>query len=215
MDPAVQVRQRWSHLPLLRFTSVAIVLMALDSIVCISLWIAGGDSLYLEDSVEKFSLTHSTFDLACIAAVRSVLLVTCFYFLEHYSLLKVSVLEHDKQRRSYGVVVFCQLGMFTVSGGSFVYSVVKGSLILKHILQGSRSSELDMHVTYKILSIVSIVFPAMELIFCVISLYCIRRMIRHKKLRLLVNLDNGDYKTVAKKRPDIKRVLLLAKPVRI
>ena len=221
MQLPVRVHQKWSHLPILRFTSVIIILVALDSLICISLWIAGGDSLYLEDSVKEFSFIHSTFDLACLAAVRSVVLVACFYFLEQYSLLKVSVTDHDRQRHSYRVVVLCQVVMFAVSGGSLVYSVVKGSLILERILRGTWNDdnpELDMHITYKILTIVAIAFPAMEIIFCMISSFCVRRMIRHRRIRLLVNLDDGDGEEVVKKkkkRADIRRILLLAKPVRV
>ena len=38
-------------------------LTAVNSLVCTVLWLAGGDSLYLEDSIKEFSFTHSTFDL--------------------------------------------------------------------------------------------------------------------------------------------------------
>lgn len=84
-------RKRMSHLSVFRFTGVATLLVALDSLACVALWLAGGDTTYLEDSVEDFSFTHSTFDLACIAAVRGVVLIACFYYLEHYSLMQVSV----------------------------------------------------------------------------------------------------------------------------
>lgn len=208
--------QKLSHLPLFRFTSTVIVLIALDSLICISLWIAGGDSLYMEESVKEFSFTHSTFDLACISSVRCVILIGCFYYLEHYSLLKVSVGEHDKQRISSRVAIFCQLVIYIVSGVSLLYSVVKGSLILRSMVQGTWNDidkNLSMHITYKVLCVVSIAFPAIEIIFCILSSCCLRRMIRRNKLRLLVNLDEIDNEKPIKKKADIKRIVLLAKPV--
>ena len=216
METSARIHQRLSHLPLLRFTSVVIFLITLDCLICISLWVAGGDSLYIEDSVKYFSFTHSTFDLACISAVRCMIIATCFYYLEQYSLRKVSIGDHEKQRTGSIVVMCCQLTILLVSGLSFVYATVKGSLILKSILQGTWNDvdkELQMHITYKVLSIVSIVFPALEVVFCIVSSWCVRRMIRVKRLRLLVNLDSDDEQK-PKKKADIRRILLLAKPVK-
>lgn len=219
MENSVQVRKKLSHLPLLRFTSVVIVLVALDSLVSVSLWIAGGDSMYMEDSVRDFSFTYSTFDLACMSAVRSVILIAGFYYLEKYTLLKVSVGEHDQQVVGCRMIILSQLLIFLVSGTSLVYATVKGSLILKSVLQGTWSGsdqELDMHITYKVLCIVSIVFPIIEISFCVISSWCLGRMIHTKRLRLLVNLEEDDDKQVAAtQKADLKRIILLAKPVSI
>ena len=216
MDTSGVSHQRMSHLPLLRFTSVVIILVALDCLASISLWIAGGDSLYMEDSVKEFSFTHSTFDLACISAVRCIILIGCFYYLEHFSLLKVAVGDLDKQRVSSRGVFLCKLVLFVVPVMSFTYSVVKGSFILKSVLEGTWNDigmELYMHITYKILCIVSIVFPVMELTFAAVSTCCLDRMIRRRRLRLLVNLDEDDNQK-PKKKADIKRLFLLAKPVR-
>ena len=93
-------RRTMSHLPLIRFISVAMLLVAVDSLVCIGLWLAGGDSLYLEDSVKEFSFTHSTFDLVVIAAVRGLVLFGCFYFLEHNSILSSSVKNESRKSLS-------------------------------------------------------------------------------------------------------------------
>ena len=214
MYPSARVQQKLPPLPILRFTSAVIVLVAVGSLVCISLWIAGGDSLYIEDSVTKYSFTHSTFDLACISAVRCILLVICFYYLEKYSLLKVSE-SHDKQLANTRMVIVCQLSILLMSGLSLLYASVKGGLILKSIIQGKWNDidpELRMHITYKALCIASIVFPAIEVVLGIISSWCLRRMIRVKRLHLLVNLQDEDQKT-EKKKADIKRIFLLAKPV--
>lgn len=136
--------------------------------------------------------------------------------MEQYSLLRVSVGDHDKQRVGRRVVFFGQIGIFLMSGLSLVYAGIKGSLILKSILQGTWSDvdqRLQMHMTYKVLCIVSIVFPGTEVIFGIISVWCIGRMIRLKRLRLLVNMEEDDNQKLLKKKADVKRILLLAKPV--
>lgn len=217
VEGSVEVRRRkFSHLPLWRFTSVVNVLIAIDSLICISLWIAGGDTLYLEDSVEKFSFTHSTFDLACISAVRCVILVASFYYLEWFSLLRVSLGQHDKQRSSNRIVKFLLAIIFMVCGTSLLYAIVKGALIVRSIVQGDWNEERDiaMHITYKVLCIVAVIFPVIEFFFGMSSSWFLEGMIRAKKLRLLVNI-NGDVTDdeQPKKKVNIKRILLLAVPV--
>lgn len=215
---AANVRSKSSHLPWLRFTSIVVVFVALDCLVCVSLWIAGGDSVYMEDSVTQFSLTYSTFDLACVSLVRCIVLITCFYYLEQYSVLRASVGDYDRQRLGNRVVSFCQLWIFLFSLLSLFYAVIKGSLILKSIVQGTwneADQEPHMHITYEVLCVVAIVFPGVEVILSVISSWCIRRMIRVRRVRLLVNLDDDDDHKPVKKKADIKRIVLLAKPVRL
>jgi len=73
-----------------RFTVLACLVVAADSLSCISLWIVGGDSRYLERSVENFSLVTSTFDLACLAAVRGLVLLVLFVLLERAVLREAS-----------------------------------------------------------------------------------------------------------------------------
>lgn len=215
MESSARVKHKSSHLPWLRFTSIVTVFVALDCLVCISLWIAGGDSLYMEDSVIEFSFTHSTFDLACIAFVRCVVLVICFYYLEQYSFLKSSR-DHDKQKVSNQVMIFCQVGILFWSASSVMYGSIKGALILRNVLQGSWNNveqEVHMHLTYEVLCIASIAFPGIELVFGIVSSWCIRRMIRVKQLHLIVNMEEDDNQTPVKKKADIKRIILLAKPV--
>lgn len=216
MAESPQPRRRMSHLPLLRFTSIATLLVALDSLACVALWVAGGDTTYLEDSVEDFSFTHSTFDLACIAAVRGVVLIACFYYLEHHSLMQVSVTSERRQKSSRMLSILCQFVILLVSFISLIYAVVKGGLILHQIVNKSwnvsSKPELDMSITYKILCIVAIVFPALEIVFGVSSWCFLRHMIRIRQLRLIINQQEGEDKP--KKKADLKRLTLLAKPVR-
>ena len=212
-------RRTMSHLPLVRFTGIAMLLVAVDSLVCIALWLAGGDSLYLEDSIKEFSFTHSTFDLVIIAALRGLILFGCFYFLEHNSILSVSV-KHDDSRKSLTqrFAMLCQAVILLCSGVSLIYAVVKGGMIIHSIIKGTWtdvSKETEMHITYKILCIIAVVFPLMEFGLGLVGLWFVRRMIRVQKLRLLVNLEEGDENKAAppKKKANIKRIILTAKPV--
>lgn len=210
------------HVPLLRFLSVSMLLVAVDSLVCIALWLAGGDSLYLEDSVEEFSFTHSTFDLVVIAAVRGVILVGSFYLLDRSSNLMTSVKNDDRKSRTDRFVLMCQLStgiLLIFSGVSLVYAVVKGGFIIHNIVQGTWndvSIEIEMHITYKILCITAVAFPLLEFGLGLVCLWFVRKFIYVQKLRLLVNLegDEGDVSRPApRKKVDIRRIILTAKPV--
>lgn len=212
------------HVPLLRFLSVSMLLVALDSLVCIALWLAGGDSLYLEDSVTEFSFTHSTFDLVVIATVRGVILVGCFYLLDRSGNLTTSSKNGDRKSSTDRFVLMCQLStgiLLIFSGVSLIYAVVKGGIIIHSIVNGTWgdvSKEIEMHITYKILCITAVAFPLLEFALGLIGLWFVRKFIRVQRLRLLVNLEgDGDVESQPepRKKADIKRIILTAKPVSV
>ena len=208
---------------LLRFASASLLLVALDSLVCIALWLAGGDSLYLEDSVRDFSFTHSTFDLVVLAAVRGVVLAGCFYLLEHNGILSASVKNDLRNFFSERIALLCELFVILViSGASFVYAVIKGGIIIHSIVVGTWngvSKEIEMHITYKILCITGVMFPLLEVAIGLFLLVCVRNITRIQKLKLLVNLEEGEGPVhavpVPPKKANIKRIILTAKPVSI
>ncbi len=112
-----------SNLPLLRFTSVISVLVALDSLACISLWIAGGNSRYLETNVEQFSITRSTFDLACIAALRGIIIIasqllpgTVYYNEEYSNFFAETSSEHTFFFAVSGNHYYHVIGIFHIFG---------------------------------------------------------------------------------------------------
>ena len=199
--------------------------MAVDSLVCIALWLAGGDSLYLEDSVKEFSFTHSTFDLVVIAAVRGVILVGSFYLLDRSSNLMTSITEkNDRKSKTDQFVLMCQWStgiLLICCGVSLVYAVVKGGFIIHSIVLGTWSDvsiEIEMHITYKILCITAVAFPLLEFGLGLVSLWFVRKFIYVRKLQLLVNLEvDGDdvSRPAPRKKVDIKRIILTAKPVSI
>lgn len=197
--------KRLSHLPFLRYTTLVYLLVAIDSLLSISLWITGGNSKYLESNVETFSIYKSTFDLTCLAAVRGPLLISCIYYLEYYTLAAVSTKFRSRQLTSRRLAHICRAVFLFVGVISLIYSLVKGVLIL---LKGS---EADLHITYKILCVVGVVSPALEIILGLCSFYFMRRLIRVSRLRLILN-ENESVPT--KKNVDLKRLIKLARPVR-
>eukprot|EP00731_Ephydatia_muelleri_P022561 Em0015g144a len=197
-----------SHLPLARFTSVVTAVAALDSLLCISLWLAGGDNAYLETSVEGFSITRSTFDLACLAAIRGVLLLCFLYLLEHYTLASVSGQPGSQQVSSRRHAFLCHVALLILASGSFIYGIVKGSIIVRDIV---RDQWTGVHITYKIVVICGVVFPAVETVLGLCMFYYAKRLKRRYRLRLLVT-DEATKERKSKKNPSITRLALLAKP---
>ena len=215
--PAPVVR-KLSHLPFLRFTTVATVFVALDSLLCVTLWLAGGDSTYMEDSVTDFSFTHSTFDLACLAVMRGVVLFACLYYLEHHMLMAVSTNSEEQQKSSRIIAVVCQGGVLLLSAANFAYAVVKGGLIIHQIDGGTWNAgidpEIDMHITYKILCVVAVVFPVVEFGLGVASWWVLRRMMRVQRLRMILSGEGSDEGlSKPQRKADLRRLILLAKPV--
>lgn len=206
-----------SRLVLMRVINISILLVALDSLLCIALWLAGGDSLYLEDSVKEFSLTHSTFDLVVIAAIRGVVLFGCFFFIERHNILLAPVKNGERSSSTDRITLLCQLSVIIVfSVVSLVYSIVKGGFIIQSIETGTWtdvSKETEMHITYKILCIAGLVFPLLESVLGFVCLWLVRTRLRIQKLRLLVNLEGGDIVSAPQRKADLKRIILTAKPV--
>lgn len=212
-----------SRLPWIRFTSVVIFLVALDSLICVALWLGGGSSSYLRHSVRDFSFSHSTFDLAVVAVVRSIVLVICLYYLERYSLLAVSARGRRKRSSALKLSRIYRAGLFLATTVSIVYIFIKGSVIIHQIANGSWDSvdvDTRMHTTYKILCVVSLVFPLCEIAVGVASWYFLRRLVHVRRVQLLINAEEGEEEEEEegdekkkKKRADLKRLFLLAKPV--
>ena len=220
MEASVSTKRTMAHLPLVRFTSIATAVLAIDSLVCVALWLAGGDSLYLEDSVEEFSFTHSTFDLACLAFTRGIIIIGCLYYLETFSVRALSVSKQTDKKSSRHTALFCQAVMLIVSFVSLVYAIVKGILILVEITDGQWNKDVDpelhMSIPYMILCILAIIFPALDICVGLVSLWCVNRMFRVQKIRLIINETEdgeGNSDTSPKQNASLKRIFLLAKPV--
>ena len=212
-----------SRLPWIRFTSVVVFLVALDPLICVALWLGGGNSSYLRHSVRDFSFSHSTFDLAVVAVARGIALVACLYYLERYTLLAVSSRGRAKRSSALRFSRIFRAGVFLTTAVSLVYICIKGSVIIHQIANGSWDSvdaETRMHTTYKILCVISLVFPLCETAVGVASWYFLRRLVHVRRVELLINAEEGeeeeeegDVEKKKKKKTDLKRLFLLAKPV--
>ncbi|XP_019857036.1 PREDICTED: ABC transporter B family member 25-like isoform X2 [Amphimedon queenslandica] len=195
-----------SNLPFLRYTTLTSIIIAVDSLLSISLWIAGGDSSYMENNVEHFSIYDSTFDLACIAAVKGPLLIACVYYLEQYTLTAASTIIRSKVSSSQRLAKTCQVLFMLLSLMSLAYALTKGTLILL------KDSETSLHITYKILCIVGVVSPTLEIILGLASFYFMRRLIHVSRLRLILDENENESGESKKKKADLKRLIKLAIP---
>jgi len=220
MSVQVEGRKVFSNLPLVRFTTAATVLVSLESLTCIVLWLAGGDTLYLENSVLKFLFTHSTFDLACMAAIRGIVVVLCLFYVERNLVRLQSVKKRSQQksnRHSAQTGLVIMLGVVIIT---LVYAMVKGIMIIVEVAQGDWNQdilpELQMSVTYIILCVVGIVFPAVDILLAVVSWYCVKRMLHVRRIRLIINETEDDEKEDDKdatQNASLRRIIALAKPV--
>ena len=217
MDPLLDIQtksqgKQLSSLPVVRFTTLATLLVALDSLVTIGLWLAGGSSQYLEESVEDFSFITSTFDLVCLAVVRGVLFIACLYYLEHHTLVAASSKLEKKSLSSRKLANFCHAFLLILSLISFAYAVVKGSFILANLSEVTN----QLHITYKILCVVAVAVPLLEVAVSISSIYFMWRLTHVLKLRLTaLNLNevegtDGEQK---KSKANLRRIALLAVPV--
>lgn len=212
-------RRRIPSLSWFRFTSVVIFLVALDSLVCVGLWLGGGTSSYLEHSVKDFSFTHSTFDLAVVAVARGFVLIPCLYYLERYSLLAVSSKSRSRRVSAKKFSRICRAGVFLLPAVSILYIVVKGSFIIHQLSNGNWEhvdADMRMHITYRILCIASLIFSLFEIAIGVASWYFLGRLVRVQQMQLLINAEEGneeEEEEEGKKKADLKRLILLAKPV--
>ena len=207
-----QIRQRHS-LPWIRFTTLACFAVALDAISCVSLWIAGGTSKYLERSVEDFSLITSTFDLACLAAIRGVILIALFFLLERVVLKEASAIAIRVNRGKATYRVLFHVLIMLTAFVCLCYAAAKGGLVIHRWTKARH-----MHPTYKTLCIVATVFPLLELLIGIGSIYFMRKLHSLMRVILIVNEIEDGRVTEEKKEStfraaNLKRLLLMAQPV--
>jgi len=211
-----ELRKKHS-LPWIRFTTLACFFVIFDTLSCVSLWIAGGTSQrYLERSVEDFSLITSTFDLACLAAVRGVVLTALFFFLERVVLKDASTNAIRANRGKTTNRVLLQVLIILTTFACLCYAAIKGGLIIH-----GWSKARHMHPTYKALCIAATVFPLVELLIGVGSFYFMRKLYTLRVI-LIVNetedlederVTEEEKKKSAFRAANLKRLLLMAQPV--
>ena len=207
------IRRRLFALPIVIFLLLFVV--SIDAIACIVLWLAAGSIQYLEDNVTHFEFIDSTFDLACIAVVRGLILAASLIFLEQWILRKLTKRLSGSHTGERPFVVTLQLGVVVlVSLVCCVYGFVKLGFVVKYWPEAS----VRMHVAYKVLGVVAIVLPLVEVILSVAAWLLLSRVERALHIFAVINGEGTEVEAAKNSkrrfgRADIKRLIALAQPV--
>ena len=173
---------------------------------------AGGNTDYFVDNITDFHMRHSVFDLAIMAAVKVILIVTILPALENTSFKQLEdPYSSELQNRATTLHI-----LLILSSVVFVaYSATKGGLILYAVLQ--ESHYVRMHVEYNALAISAFCFSILQF---VMTLFSFRSMRQLKVIRILHRFNDLGQEidkdgNPVKKSVNLKRLASLAKPVSI
>ncbi|XP_033112138.1 ABC transporter B family member 1-like [Anneissia japonica] len=198
-------------LPGIRFINITRSYIIVAGLASVILWITGGHDVYLEQTVTKWGITTSAFELACIAFIKVFILFYLYTKVEDFTLRILNdpynlYLESRKR--------LCHIFIFIVSFICFGYASVKGGLVLNAILNDA--SYTPMHPTYNALVIASIVFGFIDVSLSIISPYYLRKLqvIRVQKRFNddLQEIDENGKVIMKEKSVSLTRMLSLAKP---
>ena len=170
----------------------------------------GGHSKYFVDNITNFHFQESVFDLALLAGLKTVIIVTVLPVLENKSYEQIDN-PFDRSRQNTCFILKAVLKVIFL--GSLVYSFTKGGMILDCILNDS--TYVRMHVTYNVLVISSATFSLLEFL---LSLFSGRAMRRLKVVRILHRYNDKGQEidkegNPIKKKVDLRRLVKLGKPV--
>ncbi|CAE1292594.1 ABC transporter B family member 1 [Acanthosepion pharaonis] len=170
----------------------------------------GGDSEYFVDNILDFHIRESVFDLVLITGIKMVFLTIVYSYMELISFRQID--------KPYDMILakrkcICHIVTVSISILCFAYAVAKGGTILYAIINLG-NAYTHMHVEYNALVICSLVFGFLE---CLLSAYSFHAMKKLHLLRILHRFnDSGqevdDEGKPLKKKANLKRVLLLARP---
>ena len=186
--------------------------VGVDSISSILLWILAGNLTYLKNNVVDFVFEDSTFDLACISVGRALILAFSLLYLEQWVLRKLPTIIEDSNGSKPKQITLVLVLIVGIGFVCFSYGVVKIALIVKYW----KDTSVQLHVTYKILVLTSILFPLVEFVVGAVVWWLLNRVKRLLYLRAVVDGDSG---TVSEKtqrtfgRAELKRLVALAQPV--
>ena len=162
------------------------------------------------DNITNFHFQESVFDLALLAGLKTVIIVTVLPLLENKSYEQIDN-PFDRSRKNICFILNAVLKVIFL--GSLVYSFTKGGMILDCILNDS--TYVRMHVTYNVLVISSATFSLLEFL---LSLFSGRAMRRLKVVRILHRYNDKGQEVdkegnPIKKKVDLRRLVKLGKPV--
>jgi hypothetical protein len=172
--------------------------------------LSGGHSKYFVDNIIDFHFKESVFDLALLAALKTVVIVTVLPILENKSYEQIDS-PYKNGLHTQCMILHSVLKLTFL--GSLAFSVVKGGLILNSILNDKQYER--MHATYNALVISSVCFSILQ---SLLSLFSGNAMRRLKIMRILHRFNDKGQEVdkegkPIKKKVDIKRLVMLAKPV--
>ena len=196
-----EAKRGYYTLPSRRFTTVVQVVLLFDLVSSLALWLCGGNSNYMDNSVEHFKMRYSVFDLAAISFVKSSILFFVYPWLEHLSMKQI---DHPYDRGLASRKCSCHFLAIFLSVGSLAYSTTKGVLIYKV----RSEKEYKLHPTYYALVVSSVAFSLLESVFSLSSFVAMRRL---KVLRILHTPNDAD--STRKQKVNLRRLMTLAKPV--
>lgn len=193
-----------------------LVLVGVDSLSGAVLWIAAGNMSYLEDNVVGFVFQDTVFDLAVLAVARGFLLAASLIFLEQWVLRKLPSLMARGSSRPKLVTASLAL-VLIVAVISFGYGIAKGAFVIKYWPETSR----EMHIAYKVLCVVSVVLPLVEMVLGGVCWWLLRRIESVLHLQALIINDDAtpaEQQTEMKRRfgkHELRRLLAMAQPVSV
>ncbi|KAK7506015.1 hypothetical protein BaRGS_00002737 [Batillaria attramentaria] len=171
------VSYQFYSLPAFRYSNILRAIVIINGLQSVILWLCGGDTQYFEQNIEAYKFTHSVFDIAMVAILKTVSLVVISAALEEasYKMLD-SPFDRDLQAKAFWLHVAIKLVPFS----ALVLSVVKGALVLNALLNDSDYER--MHAPYNALCISFTCLTAIELAF---SLWSGRAMRQLQMVRIL------------------------------
>ena len=190
--------------PFCRFLTFIRFIFFADLVVSSALWLAGGDSQYLEDNVTEFKMNHSVFDLALIHFLLAVSFIALYTEIE--SLTMQAIAGGDESGKIKSKKKFYMLLTFIFSVASLAYSIAK----CVFIVQEHNDHPKTIHSTYYALAISSMVFSGVEFLMFFVTITVLKKTsLRYTRM----NEADVEGKSDGKKKADLGRLFSLAKPV--
>jgi len=189
--------------PFCRFLTFIRFIFFADLVVSSALWLAGGDSQYLEDNVTEFQMNHSVFDLALIHFLLAVSFIALYTEIE--SLTMQAIAGDDESGKIKSKKKFYMLLTFVFSVASLAYSIAK----CVFIVQEHNDHPKTIHSTYYALTISSMVFSGVEFLMFFVTITVLKKTsLRYTRM----NEADVEGKSDGKKKADLGRLFSLAKP---
>ncbi|XP_025089560.1 ABC transporter B family member 1-like isoform X2 [Pomacea canaliculata] len=206
--PAYDVSYQYYSLPTWRFTNILRLIVILDGLLCVILWLCGGDTKYFEDNIVHFQFTQSVFDIAILAIAKTVILIIISAAMEETSFkLLDTPFDSELEKRA----VQLHVAIKVVPLACLAFGIVKGALILNALL--SVSGYKAMHATYDAACIAFICFSLLELLIALFSGHAMRKLqllrVLHQFNSTGQELDENGH--AIHKNPGLLKLLSLAK----